>query len=866
MTNLSLMRAALLASSVLIAPSAAHAFQAPDEDTAASAAQSDDVIVVRYQYVPEPQRRTAQVASFLSAEDLERVGDSDAAGALARVSGLSIVDGRFAYVRGLGDRYSAAQLNGSTLPSPEPLRRTVPLDLIPADLLGGIEVQKTYSANLPGEFGGGLINMTTLRRPDEPFFAIEAGISYNSEATLEDGLVHAGADQDWTGYDDGLRSMPSTLEGLIARGDTFNGQSDDFIEGVGESLTNSPITVIQDSELSPGGSYSLEAGRSFSLGDFEVGLIGTAGYDGSWRNREARRQRVLGDIIGNDQVARITEFNASTNALAAISVGFGEHDVQGLVFYSHDTTKQSQITTGTDFNAQGSTGEIFDENTGWFERDLTMFQLSGEHGFGDLELSWRGALSESTRDAPYERTLRRFIDASSGDPFYLVANSYDIRFSYLTDEVASFGLDASYNFELMGRDVVLSVGGDQSRSDREFNLYSFRFAGGNSLPDDVRFARPDFLFSPNNIGPNRFILQEIVTTNDSYSGELDVDALYVQADIEFTDFIRASVGVRREEATQSVQTFDRFGNLGAGTSNLENEYTLPAITATWTFADNLQLRLGYSETIARPQFRELARSSYFDPESGRIFRGNSGLQDTELKNYDARLEYYLGRDQFITGALFYKQLTNPIEEVQFSTSTFVFESTFINSPEAVVQGLELEYRHQFDLPGNIFWFSDRSWRFGVNYTFTDSEVSADQNDMIFDPISLSLVPASTYNLDGSVLQGTPEHIVNGQIGWNTDQDEFTLLVNWVDERVLQRGLQQPGAELPDVIERPGVILDATYRRNLNYIWDGLSLSIKGRNLLDEDHIEFQQNPTIGETQFDTYARGRSVSVSLSARF
>lgn len=866
MNSIKFMRNALLASSVLLAPSAAHALQAADETPDAAPQQTDDVIVVRYQFVPEPQRRTSQVASFLSAEDLERVGDSDAAGALARVSGLSIVDGRFAYVRGLGDRYSGALLNGSALPSPEPLRRTVPLDLIPADLLGGIEVQKTYSANLPGEFGGGLINMTTLARPEEAFFSIQTGISYNSEATFQQGLVHSGSDQDWTGYDEGLRSLPDGLSSVIASGESFNDQSADYVEATGESLSNSPLSVIQDSEILPGGSLSVEGGRTFNLGELEVGVIGTAGYDAEWKNREARRQRVLGDIIGNDQVAQITEFEAATNALGSISLGYGEHDVQGLVFYSHDTTKQSQITTGTDFNAQGSTGEIFDENTGWYERGLTMVQLSGEHGFGDLELSWRGALAESTRDAPYQRSLRRNVDADTGLPTYLVANSYSIDFSYLTDEVASFGVDAAYTADLFGQEAVFSIGADQSRTDRDFDLYGFRFAGGNSLPDDVRIARPDFLFSPDNIDPNRFVLQEIVTTNDSYTGELDVDAYYAQADVAFTDFIRASLGVRREEAVQSVQTFDRFGNLGAGTVDLENDYTLPALTATWTFADNLQLRLGYSETIARPQFRELARSSYFDPESGRIFRGNSGLTDTELTNYDARLEYYLGRDQFITGAVFYKELSNPIEEVQFSTSTFVFETTFINSPEAVVQGLELEYRHQFEIPGDIFWLSDRDWRFGINYTFTDSEVSADDSDLVFDPVSLALVPANTYNLDGSVLQGTPEHIVNGQLGWSTDHDEFTLLVNWVDERVLQRGLSQPGAELPDVIEKPGVILDATYNRDLDYIWEGLSLSIKGRNLLDEDHIEYQQNPTIGETQFDTYARGRSVSVSLTARF
>lgn len=865
MNTLKLMRNALLTSSVLLAPAAASAQQPAPEDAEAAPAASVDVIVVRYEYVPEPQRRTAQVASFVSEADLQRTGDGDAAAALARVSGLSIVGGRFAYVRGLGDRYSAALLNGSVLPSPEPLRRTVPLDLIPADLLSGIEVQKTYSANLPAEFGGGLINMRTLTRPDEPFFNLKAGASYNSEATFQDGLTHYGSDQDWTGYESGVRAMPSSLAGLIANQEPLNNQSPDFIENAGENLTNSPLSVIQSSELMPGGSFSAEAGTTFEVSGVEFGFIAAGGYEADWSNRERIRQRVLGDIIGNDQVANQTDLNIGTNGLASLSAAIGEHEVRGLVFYSHDTSKFSQITTGTDFNAQGSTGEIFDERTGWYERELTMYQLTGSHGFGDLELSWRGAHAISSRDAPYERELRRFIDPVTGQPTYLVANSYNLAFSFLDDEATSFGIDAAYTTNLFGRQTVFSIGADQSRTDRQFDLFAFRFAGGNSLPDEVRQARPDFLFSPDNIDPNRFVLQELLSPNDSYTGELDVDAYYAQADVDFTDFIRASFSVRREEATQSVQTFDRFGNLGAG-ADLDNAYTLPAFTGTWTFAENMQLRVGYSETIARPQFRELARSSYFDPETGRSYRGNSGLMDTEIKNYDARLEYYLGRNQFITGALFYKELTNPIEEVQFSTSTFVFETTFINSPEAVVQGVELEYRHEFELPWDIVWLSDRSWRFGINYTFTDSEVRADDSDLVFDPIGQVAVPASTYELDGSVLQGTPEHIINGQFGWSTDVEDFTVLVNWVDERVLQRGLSQPGAELPDIIERPGVIVDATYRRALDSLYEGLSLSFSGRNLLDEDHIEFQENPTIGETQFDTYARGRSFSVSLTARF
>ncbi len=855
----------LLASSMLLSPSVALTQQATQEDEDVSP-EIEDVVVVRYRYVPEPQRRTAHVASFVSAGDLARTGDADAAAALARVSGLSIVGGRFAYVRGLGDRYSVALLNGSILPSPEPLRRTVPLDLIPSSLLGGIEVQKTSSANLPGEFGGGLINMSTLRRPAEPFLSFKAGSSVNGEATSKDGLIHHGDDVDWSGYESGLRDMPSNLSTLIASGMRLNNQSDDFIETTGESLINSPLSVIQQATLLPGGAFSVEGGGSMMRGDLEIGVVGAAGFEGGWTNIQARRQRVLGDILGNDQTARQTTYEASANALGAMSAGLDNHDVQALVFYTHDTDKQSEITTGSDFNAPGATGEIHDEETGWYERELVMFQSSGEHLLGDFELNWRGAYAQSTRDAPYERRLRRLIDPVTGQPAYLQANNYNIRFSDLIDEVTSFGLDATYTFNLLGRDALLFAGVDTASTDREYNLYAFRFVGGNSLPDDVTLARPDFLFSPDNIAPTRFELQELSTTEDSYTGNLGVDAVYARADIAFTDFIRASFGVRREHATQSVQTFDRFGNLGAGAVDLENGYILPSFTGTWAFADSFQLRAGYSQTIARPQFRELARSTYFDPETGRAYSGNSGLIDTEIRNYDIRLEYYLGRDQFITGAVFYKALKNPIEEVQFSTSTFVFETTFINSPEAIVQGIELEYRHQFNVPGDLFFLSDRDWRFGINYTYTRSEVSADDGDRIFDPISQNLVAASTYNLDGSVLQGTPENIINGQLGWATDQDEFNLLINWVDDRVLQRGLQQPGAELPDVLEKPGVIVDATYRRYLDFIREGLSFSINARNLLNENHIEYQVSPGLGETQFNTYERGRSVSASLTVRF
>ena len=731
---------ALLASTMFLAPSVAMAQQAD----ATAETTPDDTIVVRGQFIPEPQRQTAQVASFVTNEDLQRSGDADAAIALTRVSGLSVVGGRFAYVRGLGDRYSAALLNGSPLPSPEPLRRTVPLDLFPSGVLDRIAVQKTYSANYQGEFGGGLIDLRTLRRPIENFFNFSSSIGYNTETTYEDGLFHYGSEDDWTGWDGGLRQLPDPLAYIVANGIPLSSLDDEYIENAGESLVNSPVTVIQQGELGPSSSFEAEGGLTFTRGDWDIGLIGAAGYSQGWETQRATRQFVLGDIIGNEFQTTETALDIQTNALGSISFDNGDHLLQATGFWVHSTSKESQIDTGRDFNAPGATGQVFDESTGWYERELGMFQLAGEHFFGDFEVRWRGSIAQATRDAPYERSLRRFPDPTTGLPGYEEANNYSIRFSYLTDDLTNFGIDLQRTFNLNdGRELVIMGGYDRSRTEREYEFLALRFAGGNSLPDDVKVARPDYLFGPDNIDPNRFVLQEIVTPNDSYSANLDVDAFYLQADFDITNFIRATVGARYEEGEERVQTFNRFGLLGAG-SAISEDYVLPALTITWNFADDLQLRAGYSETIARPQFRELARSSFFDPESERLYRGNSGLVDSTIQNFDARLEYYMGRDQFVTGAVFYKKIENPIEEVQFSTSTFVFETTFINSPEATVQGVELEFRRYFNLPIDTGFFNDRDFRFSVNYTYTDSEVTAGPNDMVFDPITGTPVAASRF--------------------------------------------------------------------------------------------------------------------------
>jgi TonB-dependent receptor len=871
----------LLLTSVLIAPSMANAQEAqqpkPDASTGADAPVAvsqqpaeqpsengeENEIVVRGRFIPEPMRQTTEVAAFLSNEDLARQGDSNAAAALTRMTGLTVVGGGFVVVRGLNERYSSALLNGSPLPSPEPLRRTVPLDLFPSNILDGASVQKTFSPNYPGEFGGGIIDLRTLRQPNEPFLNVKIGTSGNTEATLERGLVYYGEQSDWTGLSDGLRDIPGPLQAAIGRGQRI--QDSNFtaaeLETIGESLVNSPLTVVQSDKIDPNFEFETTAGTSFDIGKYNLGLVGVVGYDNAWRTEHARRQAVFANSLSTDFISDTTAWDVTTNALGSASLGWDAHEITftGLVIRS--STKEAQISQGfdTSVDPSGVTTPL-KQGTSWYERQLAMAQLIGEHRFGDLELDWRGAFAQSTREAPYERDIT--YDVAGGIARYSRFNQNSTRFSDLRDEIVSGGVNAGYTVELDGgREVKLTGGVAYQNNVRDYELLSFTF-GGPAIPagDDVLTARTDYLFSPDNIDPLRFELIELTGQDDRYKGRLLVNSAYVATDAELTTFLRAAVGVRFEDASQHVRTSNRFGEPSTAPVSLENSYYLPAATLTWNFADDLQLRVGYSQTITRPQFRELAFSLYTDPETDREYRGNPALVDSEIANFDARLEYYFGRQQFFTVGGFFKDIDKPIEEVVIPV--FEGQSTrFINAPKAILYGAEVEFRATFELPFEVPFLGDASWLFAANYTYTSSEVQADAGDTVINPSDGLPVAASAFSLDGSQLQGTSENVANLQFGYDTGVAQFTLLLGWVDERIARRGL----GSLPNTIEDPGINVDLVYRRDFKVGESEFTLGLAGRNLLGEDHEEFQQSG-LGRTEVNTYDRGQSFSLSLTSKF
>jgi len=871
----------LLATSALIAPGLAAAqtqspsaadVQAPIQTQEPEETQVGEVIVLG-RFIPEPNRESSEVAAFLTAEDLERTGDSSAAAALTRVTGLTVVEGRFIYVRGLGERYSSALLNGSPLPSPEPLQRVVPLDLFPSSILESVTVQKSYSADYPGEFGGGVIDLRTVGAPNEPFFSFSSSIGANSETTGQEGLIYFGSRTDFTGFDDGTRDVPDPIALAFGTGQQINRAnfSTQQLQAMGHSLVNAPLRLLQRDEIPVNFGFDVAAGLSSDSGIGTLGLIGVAGYGNSWTTRQGFQEegQFSGDVIVpvTSKAFQSTQNDIQLNLLGGLSLSNPDHELKWTNFYVRSTTKEARSSVGPDLGVGG--GIIRDDYTEWFVRQLFSSQLAGEHVFrdGTLEFDWRAAFAHTSRDAPYESRFQYGVNGAGDfihNPFNLIS------FSELDEDVVSGGADVRYILPLSdAREAIFSLGVARTDSSREAVRHDLQLAPVSGLTDELRLSRIDYLYSDFNINPTTIELREVSGANGAgaYDAELVVNAVYAQVDAEIIPLLRTTIGVRYEDGSQSVTPRDLFGGAAFPVTTLEEEYFLPAATATWNFAEDQQFRVGASRTIGRPQFRELAPQSYIDPESDREFTGNPFLVDTEILNLDARYEWYFARQQYLTAGVFFKELDKPVESVVVLTGD-QRQQSFLNAPRATVYGVEVEAKKFFEFPdaGSSF-IANKRWLVQTNYTWSDSEVQVDPDDVVFTQGGGGAPEqASFFIADGSRLQGHSEHVANLQLGWEDDtaRSQATIIVNYVSERITARGAGAAGAREPDYVQDPGIFVDFVFRKDFEYGGRELGFALELRNLLGTDYDEFQELGN--KIRINNYDLGSSASVSLSARF
>lgn len=800
--------------------------------------------------VIEEQRAATSVATVLGAEQFSRAGDGDAASALRRASGLTLVGGQFIFIRGLGERFSTTLVNGAAIPSPDATRRVVPLDLFPTNILESVMVQKTYSADRPAEFAGGTVELRTRGIPDAFFFNLNLQTGINDNTTFQDGLTYKGGGLDFTSFDDGARALPDSIADASKNGETIkpatvfnpNGFTPAQIEKFGEDLSG--VWDVNRKKRGPDTGVQASMGDSFALGDFRLGYIAAAGWKREFRKQnEVNREFVAADT-GDGSLRKIQDFDMQRSLSEAQLTGYAatelqykdDHRVFAKTMFLRQAFDEARISQGF---TDAETNDIRRTRLKFFSNQLLMNQVGGEHQFDwlkDLSINWLYTHATANRDEPKTRDYR-FDSNNQGNYFFAQrADNNQIMYSDLTDKDQSWRVDGKLPMQpSIDHKITLSSGFITQNKTRDSSIQRYNYfpVGADGFnPAVISQSSLESILRPQYIGGNGFQLREVTRPSDKYNASQNLFSYYGKMDVMLYDRVNITGGLRWEDNDQKVDTFTL--NNKPTTARLNRIDMLPSAVATFFLTDKQQLRAGFSQTLSRPDFRELSSAPFTDINTNQETVGNPNLKQTSITNWDLRWEYYLSPTENIFAGFFWKDLTKPIELVAVPGSAGL--NTYQNTDKANIYGFELELLKKLDFVHPVL----QNFYIGGNYTWSASNVQLNAQNLI----------AQTTN-DRS-LQGHSAHIFNFQIGYDNPawKTQATLLYNVASKRIMAAGVL--GA--PDKYEQPVHQLDFVLSQNL---YKGLSVQASMQNLLDDD-IRITQGDEITRQ----YRRGRFFNLSV----
>ncbi len=818
--------------------------------------------------VMEERRSSASVTEVLGAEQISRAGDSDAASALKRVTGLTLVNDRFIFIRGLGERYTTTLLNGATVPSPDPTRRVVPLDLFPADVLASVLVTKSFDASLPGDFGGGTIDLRTQTVPDEFLFNISGSFGVRTSTSFKSGFSYDGGDFDFLGFDDGTRALPGSLQEALDSGRPLvpvspvnpNGFSREEIQQLGRDLSG--VYDIERKRIRPDTSLAITLGDTFHFGnDWQAGFLVSGSWDEEFETRddEIRRdinvrldngEQILG--IENDFIRQFTEQEVSTSLYGGANVKWrDQHEITATTLLLRQTFDLAEITEGFSSEVNDFTRQFELE---YVNNKLFVKQFGGHHTLpflGGLQAEWQYTQSTANRTSPNER-LYRFDVGPSGDlEFSIRADNNSTVFSNLYDDSSQIKTALVLPLQISDKiDLALAGGIDFLNRNRLSIIRRFRFAVNRSAldPETLRLPSLEQIFSDENITPTTISLQQVTRPTDSYTAEQDLDGFFGSMTVNYRDTLEIVLAGRVEDNLQRVETFDlTASNQTPIVADLEGSDFLPAANINWKLYDNQLLRFAYSETLVRPDFREISPAPFTDPLLDQVTIGNPDLEEAAIRHADIRWEYYFSPTENFAAALFWKSFDDPIETTFFPGVTPI--ASFENSDTARNIGGEIEWRKSL---GFIRPLLKNAFDWGKT-GFLDNLTVAGNFAYIDSKLTLADEVIDLRTNQQTRLQGQSKYTVNLQLGYETNEQDMsaTLLYNTFGARIVQRGLL--GA--PDIEEQPFNQLDFVISKEIG---EGFQLKFKARNLLN-DTVKFTQ----GSELTRAFTRGREFSIGFS---
>lgn len=605
----------------------------------------------------ESRREASVVSDSISSEEIRKTPDSSAASVVERLTGVTLVGDKYVFVRGLGERYSGTTINGSALPTTETDKRVVPLDLFPSKLLDSVNVVKTYTPDKPGDFGSGVVEMTTVQFPQSASLKVSLGTSYVSGVTGGAFRQYGGGLSRWGS---GGQKLPSSVpDEFIQRKSILNpvGFTPQELETIGEAFVGD-WTGQEISSADPGSDVALTFGTTLGRLGLVVSGVSTRGFD-----EVDEVQRYFGFDVGDDLIAyndydlRSAKETASVGLVGNLSYRVTDSNRLFLnTVLTRDASSEDRLQEGLQTN---SGGEIRDFRVRYQLEEVRSARLSGEHnlagpGIGSL-VEWNLASSGATNDSNLRENIYREADEGVFEMQTGFADSGKLEYFNLDDEIEQGG--ASYTaFYAGGTDLSGSLKAGISRLDRtrDFAARRFRFFTSNHQQFDLT-GTPDEIYTAANIRPDGFELREVTGTNDAYAAAHTVDAVYLMSDTTFGKW-RVIGGGRYEMSEQSVTTFNPFDTANVVESLREDNDILPSLNVVYQLGTRTNLRAAYGRSLNRPEFRELSPFAFTEVAGGRSVAGNPDLTQATIDGLDLRWEHFPRSGEVVAASLFYKKI------------------------------------------------------------------------------------------------------------------------------------------------------------------------------------------------------------------
>lgn len=744
------------------------------------------------------QKNTAVVAQVISAEAIRRSPDKNTGEVLKRAPGTSVQDGKYLVVRGLADRYNQAMLNGILLSSTEPDRKTFSFDLFPAAVIDNIIVNKTFIPELPGEWAGGLVQVNTKDIPSKGFLNVQLGTGFNTQTISKPFYSYNGGKYDWLGLDDKTRSLPTSNFPVKSQ---FQVLTPEEKNAYAKQFKNTWGVNSGDAGLNA--SFQINGGFNTKILGKKVG--GTLALSYSKSNRNLAFQNKFYSINGTNADVNFDYQNNKYSqdvllgGLASFAVqlnNFNKISIKHL--FNINASDYTTLRTGKDFESDPILGENVKAKELAFKSNIySNTQITGEHNLAKLniKLKWYGGFGILDQYIPDQRRIQYNQAVSTPNQPYLalISNSLSQKtgsrfFSNLNDYIYTAGTDVAKTFNWLNNIQTVKAGYLFQVKDRLFDARPFSFYLASDNPA-LRAQDETTIFSETNIGGanNKFSFDEISGNRFRYMANSILNAGYLQFDNQFSDKIRLVWGARAEHFDQVVGSLKSSDPRHVYSKVLD---ILPGVNFTYKVNPKTNIRVAASQTVIRPEFREISSFAFFDFELGATILGNPNLQRTKITNIDVRYELYPGAGELITLGAFYKYFKNPIE-LYFNQSGVGTSSTFnyLNADKATGYGVELELRKKL--------------------TF----IPALKNATIYSNISYiqNEVKDSKANINRP-MQGQSPYVINVGLQYDVEKAGLntTLLFNQIGRRILYVGNEQ----VPAIWENPRPLLDFQVAKKL----------------------------------------------------